>query len=341
MHEEGEKGYSWLWFHVGRSWIVSLLVTLLIVGASGAIYVWYTRYSNDVSPDSIAGYSYAIAGTLFLVLAGVLYTLRRRSRKRAMGRLHAALNWHVFLGITGMALLFMHSFGNFNPRTGTYALYGMIALVISGFIGRFLDRLMPRLIAGEVRKALTAQGEDRIETISQQLQAIVVHNTQEIQGFSTDNPAPPHTWGAINLAPTNDGRSPGTSTSLAPMPGPAMQQNAIPFVANGQTINTPWDIAYISLEATPQELSREQAQYRFVPDKKSALARPGALMPGAEEHIAALEDVRRAMQREQFFRYVIRYWRVFHIFLALLTAGLTIWHLVYAAQLLIPVLLHP
>jgi len=53
-----------------------------------------------------------------------------------------------------------------------------------------------------------------------------------------------------------------------------------------------------------------------------------------------LHEVERAMQHELFYRYVIRYWRKFHILLTLLTLALTLWHLVYAGQLLVPVLLH-
>ncbi|HLI09273.1 MAG TPA: hypothetical protein VKV40_22115 [Ktedonobacteraceae bacterium] len=308
--QQGEKGYSWLFFSAGRPWLVALLVTLLLLALSVAFFVWYLHHSSDLSSDSIAGYAYAISGTICLVLAATLYSVRRRSRRRAVGQLNAALNWHVFLGILGIALLFMHSFGNFNPRTGTYALYGMIALVISGFVGRTLDRIMPRLIAGEVRKALTEQGDDRIEHISQKLQSIVVHNNERVQAFSAGSPA--------------------AAKSLVP----------VPFEPTKQSLNTPWDLAYISLEATPQELSAEAPQYRFIPDKKSNLARPGALMPGAQEHISELERVQQAMRREQFYRYIIRYWRLFHVALALLTVGLTIWHIVYAAQLLIPTFLH-
>jgi hypothetical protein len=51
--------------------------------------------------------------------------------------------------------------------------------------------------------------------------------------------------------------------------------------------------------------------------------------------MSALQGVQRAMQREQFYRHIIRYWRLFHISLALLTLGLLTWHLVYAAQLLL------
>jgi hypothetical protein len=178
--------------------------------------------------------------------------------------------------------------------------------VISGFVGRALDRLMPRLIAREVQQALTAQGEDRVETISQKVQAIVAHNSEALYSRPVEGFTGEASWG-------------GTVSSEE----------------QEQPLHTPWDLAYISLEATPQELSRIVGKHRLVPDKQSALLRPGALMPGAQAQIAELQKVRRAMQREQFYRYIIRYWRLFHIALALLTLGLIIWHLVYAAQLLL------
>lgn len=313
----GEAGYPLLFFSAGQNWVIRFLVTLLGVALSTGVFVWYSHFSNDSSPDSVLGYAYATIGTIFIVLAAILFSMRRRSKRREPGQLRDSLGWHISFAIMGMVFLLLHSFGNLNPRSGTYALYGMIALVISGFIGRFLDRMAPRVIAREVDKALTAQGDDRIESISQRLQSIVVHNTQDIRGFAPGNR--PQTAKAPNsLVPLSTG-----SSSM-----------------NGQSLNTPWDLAYISLEATPQELSRESGQYRFVPDRKSELARPGALMPGAQEHMMELADVERAMQREQFYRYVIRYWRKFHIVLALVTIGLTIWHLEFAASLLIPVFFH-
>ena len=319
----GETGYNWFFFVGAEAWYMRFLVLLPIAAAGIVFYAWYTQHSNDVSPDSIAGYSYAIIGTLFLLLAAFLYSLKRRSnKKRIVGQLHRSLNWHIIFGVLGLVFLFLHSFGNFNPRTGTYALYGMIALALSGMIGRFLDRLAPRLITGEVHKALTVIGDDRIETISQKLQAIVVHNTQDLHGFA--------------VVPGE--KTAHASTSLVSLSGPVSSDFS--FIHKDQALQTPWDLAYISLEATPQELSLEANQYRFVPDKKSELMRPGALLPGAQAHISELHEVEQAMQRELFYRYVIRYWRKFHILLALLTLALTIWHLVYAGQLLLPVLMH-
>jgi hypothetical protein len=46
--------------------------------------------------------------------------------------------------------------------------------------------------------------------------------------------------------------------------------------------------------------------------------------------------VQQALKQEAFFRYVIRFWRVFHIALAVVTVGLTLWHLEFAFSLIIP-----
>src|SRR5215469_4996098 len=92
----GASGYSWLYLSGGRAKFLSLFVILVGAAIGGAVYVWYTQHSNDVSPDSTAGYSYAIIGTVFLLLAAILYSLQRRShKKRAVGQLHKSLNWHI------------------------------------------------------------------------------------------------------------------------------------------------------------------------------------------------------------------------------------------------------
>jgi hypothetical protein len=314
----GEKGYPWLFFHPEHRWRTGLLVTLIVIAISGAFYLWYSQSGNDTSPDSSAGLGYAVIGTIFFILAAVLYSFRRRSRKRAIGQLNAVLNWHVFFAIMGLVVLFMHSFGHFAAISGTYALFALVALTISGFAGRTLDHFLPRLIAGEVARVLTLQGDDRIEVVSQKLQAIVVYNTQQMRGFRVDNP---HRAGVL---PASQDPTPGNP----------------PSATSGQPLGTPWDLAYISLEPTQQELDRAAPRHRFIPDKKSALTRPGALMPGAEEQISELQDMHHAMQREQFYRYLIRYWRVLHITLAFITTGLVTWHIIFALHLMLPRVLH-
>jgi hypothetical protein len=302
--DEEERGYPWFFFHASQPWVRSTLLSLLILAACVGFFVWATRVSDDQGGDSFAGLVLAVVGTTFMIMAAVGFTLRRQARKRYVGQLNALLNWHVCFGVIALIVLTLHSFGNFNPRSGTYALYGMIALVICGAIGRLLDRMMPRMIAQQARKALTVQGEDRIESISRKLESIVVHNKQELRAFE---PAPSG----------GRGRAPEAS-------------------AQQGLLQDSWDMAFISLEETPQELRRDNSQYRFVPDQRSSLTRPGALYPGADEHMGAIKEAQHALRQESLFRYIIRFWRSFHIVLAMVTVGLTLWHIEYALVLVFP-----
>jgi hypothetical protein len=275
-------------------------------------YFWYCGANIDPTPDSVVGYSFATAGTIFALLAGLRFSLYRRWRERRVGDLNNSLNWHISLAVIAFALLLFHSFGHFNPRSGTFALYGMIALVITGVIGRFLDKMVPRMMAQQVNKALDNRGEDRVELVSRELRAIVAHNTQDVRGFNVNNGAGRKRSGraAASVSAASSGRK--------------------------QSLQTPWDMAYISLDELPQEIERDSAQYRFVPDRKSDLMRPGALMPGVRDHLQELRQVERALRCEQFYRYLIRYWRVFHILVAVVTLGLTLWHLEFASTLILP-----
>jgi hypothetical protein len=299
----GEK-YPWFFLDLSLSWAITFLFTLAMIGLSIVLFIAYGHLSNDPTPDSLAGYAYAIAGTLFMLLAALGYSRRRRSRKRSVGQLNGLLHWHISFGIIAIVLLFLHSFGNFNPRTGTYALYGMIALVISGVVGRFLDRVIPKLTAQAVKRALTEQGEDRVDLHTRTIESIVSYNKQELHSLKPQK--------RDKQATANEAK---------------------------KTLTTTWDLAYISLEETPQEVKQNEGHYRFVPDHQSELGKPETLMPGIRKHLEELRSVQSALQREEYYRAIIRYWRVGHVALAVLTVGLTLWHLEYAATLLIPMFL--
>jgi len=232
-----------------------------------------------------------------------------------VGALNTALNWHISFGIIALFMLFLHSFGNFELVSGTYALFGLVALVISGVIGRILDRFVPRLIAREVNIALTEQGDDRIESLTRTLQDITTYHKEQVHSFKSQS-------------------------DLLVVEKDIQAATAHLVSRDGTALPTSWDLAYISLAETPQEIERDAEHYRFVPDLKSPLSDPSALIPGLQEHMAELHSVQRALQREQFYRAIIRYWRILHVGLTLLTVGLTLWHLEYAATLLIPIYLH-
>jgi len=279
---------------------------------SGTFYWWYSHYGDDPTPYGNVGLSYRLMGLTFLALTGTLYSARRRLEHNAVGQLNRALNWHVFFALIGLALLLMHSFGNFNASSGTYALASMIALSLSGLLGRFLDRFLAWRIAVEAHRALTADGEDRIDALVQEIRrTIVAHKRDGVRSFTPRSPE-------LQQPPAPSGRL--TETGLLPE----------------QWSNMPLDLAYTSLEKTSRQWSWEGQDHRFFPDGERPVVRPVAVALDGQKQLAALQVVQRAMRREGFYRSIIYYWRAVHIALALLTLGLTIWHLVYALQLLLP-----
>src|SRR5262249_9324064 len=144
------------------------------------------------------------------------------------------------------------------------------------------------LIAGEVQHALTERGEDRVDLHTRTIQSIISYNKQELRSLNPEEPQ-------------------SVRTAVAEPKKP---------------LTTTWDLAYISLEETPQEVKQNEKQYRFVPDRESELAKPDALMPGVREHLEELRGVQNALKREEFYRALIRYWRVGHVTLVFITIGL-------------------
>lgn len=251
--------------------------------------------SGDVSPDSVWGYAFAIGGVALLALVGVGYALRKRRLRHAGMRLHTALAWHITGGLLGIALIFMHTAGNFNPRSGTYALYGLIAVGVSGVIGRWCDRVFPRLAAAAAAQALTADGEDRLVALQQKL-------------------ADAQTYRAARQQAARPTRAPGAVWDLAYYDlDPEIE--AIPRLLNqGRPV----------ARSGPTWGALGPATMRLMRD-------PRQLTDRVLRQASAVDG---AVSRERFFLAMIRVWRRLHALLCVVTLGLLIWHIVYAVTLL-------
>ena len=293
--------YRLFFLDVSSAWNISLLFTLLVISLSIVPLIVPTYLSDDLTPDSLVGYTYAIVGMLFMLLAAVGYSRHRRSRRRRVGQLNSSLHWHISFGMVAIVLLCLHSFGNFNPRSGTYALYSMVALVMSGIIGRVLDRIVPKLIAHEVTHMPIELGDYPVELYAPTVQSTGLDNKQESDTSKPQKLATP---------------SEATQTE--------------------KPLMTVWDLAYISLEETLQAPKQHESHHRIVPDHKSNLREQVTLIPDTLEHPENDRRVRSALHREEYYRAIISYWRIGHIVLVFVTLGLVLWHLEYAATLLFP-----
>ncbi|HEU0026493.1 MAG TPA: hypothetical protein VFQ25_05195 [Ktedonobacterales bacterium] len=274
---------------LSRAQRVAALLMLLIGVGLVYIYIAYLR-SSDVSPDSFYGYMFAIAGTLVLLLVGAGYTLRKRLRRNWAGLLHVALAWHVMGGLLALTLILMHAAGNFHPRTGSYALYGLIALVVSGIIGRALDRIAPRVAAKAALRTLTPDGEERLESL-------VAALDRKWRFRREDRPQAPK-------------------------------------ASEPRKTGAPWDLAYYDLGADPNEIPALLNQQGEAGHKREA---PDLTVDGVSRGAMASESaaIRRAIGTERLFLHLVRVWRYLHTALSVITLGLILWHLEYAAVLLI------
>lgn len=104
-----------------------------------------------------------------MMIAMLLYSARKRFKPlRRLGALSRWLDIHIFLGIVGPALVVLHS--SFKVQ-GLVALsfWSMLAVVLSGFLGRYLYLQIPRTRAGE---ELTLAELERLDkTLSQRLRS--------------------------------------------------------------------------------------------------------------------------------------------------------------------------
>jgi len=180
VQKHKEKGYPWFFVHWHPAYLISLAIFLTMLFGLLGFYFWYMMRATEFGlggktfwPGNPLGLGYGIVGLLFMLLALGQYSIRRRMPRRKIGQLNAVLSWHKFFGLLTLAALLVHSFGNLSwQKSGDYALYGLLAVCLSGLCGRVFDRLLPRFIAEDVRQSLTAEGEKRVDVALEQRKSL-------------------------------------------------------------------------------------------------------------------------------------------------------------------------
>ena len=117
-----------------------------------------------LKPGGTHGYWLGIAGTGLMIVMH-LYSVRRRARPlRRAGRLSVWLDFHIYCGLIGPLLIVLHS--SFKVQ-GLVALsfWSMVAVSLSGVLGRYLYLQIPRRRSGdELTLAEAEELDGRIST---------------------------------------------------------------------------------------------------------------------------------------------------------------------------------
>lgn len=100
-------------------------------------------------PSGVLGHGYGIFGSLFMIAGMALYMARKRFRSMSrMGFLKHWLEFHIFLCTLGPLLVLFHTAFKFGGLVSV-SFWSMVAVFLSGIVGRFIYLQIPRSIEGQ------------------------------------------------------------------------------------------------------------------------------------------------------------------------------------------------
>jgi hypothetical protein len=137
--------------------ITSTVLTIwILVGLDGWSYYrsplavrGYQDQHSVLRPSGPAGQMFGVVGAA-MMLVPFLYMLRKKVRTARIGSLKAWLEVHLYCGIVGPVLVTFHTSFKFNGIVSA-AYWSMVAVVLSGIVGRYLYVQIPRTLRGTER----------------------------------------------------------------------------------------------------------------------------------------------------------------------------------------------
>lgn len=131
---------------------ISVFVFLSVYGAdyySTSLTERHFHNENELlKPSGLIGHGLGILGSFMMVVGVSVYMLRKRVRRFSrIGILKHWLEFHIFLCTLGPILVLFHTSFKFGGIVAV-SFWSMVAVVISGVIGRFIYLQIPRTIEG-------------------------------------------------------------------------------------------------------------------------------------------------------------------------------------------------
>lgn len=179
--------------YIGSMTLIVIVTTIYLSYVGYAYYAtpleerFYTPHHDWFKPSGIYGQGLGIFGTLMMLVGVVIYILRKRYNVfSSFIRLKYLLEFHIFLCILGPILVLFHTAFKFGGIV-SIAFWSMVAVVASGFIGRFIYVQIPHTIEGreltlEEVKAMKADLEKNLKNrfqLEQDIAQLIAHSTKE------------------------------------------------------------------------------------------------------------------------------------------------------------------
>lgn len=149
MRKDLHKVYIGLFFLVGG-------ISLFMLIYSGFDYYstplkdrFYHADHQQLKPSGFIGHGIGILGSLMMITGVAIYMIRKRVKKfMRLGVLKHWLELHIFLCTVGPILILFHTAFKFGGIVSV-SFWSMVAVVLSGVIGRFIYVQIPRTIQGQ------------------------------------------------------------------------------------------------------------------------------------------------------------------------------------------------
>ncbi len=137
-----------------------LILALLAILAITGLYLGVSVAIGVPTAQSFFGHTIGVLGFLLMLATETLYSLRKRAVHRPWGRMRDWLQFHIFTGIVGPYLVFLHSAFAFHGLAGVVMLLTVV-VVASGFVGRYIYTAVPRTADGLIVEATELQAQVR------------------------------------------------------------------------------------------------------------------------------------------------------------------------------------
>ena len=163
-----ELPVAWKWHRISLYALYTLTVAAVaLLIAIGAGYYGlpsterpYHPLHETLRPSGFIGHGIGIIGSAMMLLL-LLYSLRKRVRfMQSWGNIRYWLNYHIWLGVTGPALVLFHTSLKFGGIV-SISFWSMTAVVLSGVVGRYIYLQIPRSLSGHELSAKELAEMDR------------------------------------------------------------------------------------------------------------------------------------------------------------------------------------
>ncbi len=138
------------------AWDIPLATAIM---AAVLLYAWTESGERHLTAEEGVGYWLGIIGAVMMLLL-LVYPLRKRLRAlRFLGAVPGWFRIHMLFGVVGPSLVILHSNFTLGSLNSQVALFSMLTVAGSGYIGRFLYQRIHRGLSGRRRSAAGLRAE--------------------------------------------------------------------------------------------------------------------------------------------------------------------------------------